>query len=61
MREQHRTEILSGPAWVLDDLSPLLGEDRTKYRVRCSCGYIGRPMDTRRQAEDDESEHIRLT
>lgn len=34
---------------------------RTAYFARCSCGWVGRDMERRRDAEDDGDEHVRLT
>lgn len=33
--------------------------ERGQYQVRCRCGYISRYFDTKREAEDDESDHAR--
>ena len=30
-----------------------------RWVLECSCGYVGRPRMTFRDAEDDEAEHVR--
>jgi hypothetical protein len=51
MNERHRTRILG---------TFLFSNGAHKHVARCDCGWQGRAMDTKRDADDDADEHVRM-